>query len=94
MALKPFVRPWPLLYFRNLFYTDGRTPWTGDKPVARPLPTHKTTQTHNKLTQTSMRECEDVSDYVNLKKTVSFFFKYCDLSAQSRDSRIRRNIHC
>jgi hypothetical protein len=28
----------------------GRTPWTGDQPVARPLPT----QTQNKRTQTSM----------------------------------------
>jgi hypothetical protein len=33
---------------RNLFYADGRTPLTGDQPVARPLPTHKTTQTQNK----------------------------------------------
>jgi hypothetical protein len=24
MALQPFVGPWPLLQFRNLFYTDGR----------------------------------------------------------------------
>jgi hypothetical protein len=30
--------------------TVGRTPWTGDQPVARPLPT----QTQNKLRQTSM----------------------------------------
>jgi hypothetical protein len=29
------------------FYTVGRTPWTGDQPVARPLPTHRTTQTQN-----------------------------------------------
>jgi hypothetical protein len=28
------------------------TPWTGDQPVARPLPTHTTTQTSNKHTQT------------------------------------------
>jgi hypothetical protein len=49
----PFVGPWPLFQFLNL-YTDGRTPWTGDQPVARPLPTHKTTQTQNKRTQTSM----------------------------------------
>jgi hypothetical protein len=27
--------------------TVGRTPWTGDQPVARPLPTHRTTQTQN-----------------------------------------------
>jgi hypothetical protein len=32
-----------------IIYTVGRTPWPGDKPVARPLPTHRTTQ--NKRTQ-------------------------------------------
>jgi hypothetical protein len=26
----------------------------GDQPIARPLPTHRTTQTQNKRTQTSM----------------------------------------
>jgi hypothetical protein len=26
-------------------FTDGRTPWTGDQLVARPLPKHRTTQT-------------------------------------------------
>jgi hypothetical protein len=36
------------------FYTVNRTPWTGDQSVARPLPTHRTTQTQNKGTQTSM----------------------------------------
>jgi hypothetical protein len=30
-----FVGPWPLLQFRNLFHTDGRTPRTSDQPVAR-----------------------------------------------------------
>jgi hypothetical protein len=34
------------LFFSFLIlYTIGRTPWTGDQPVARPLPTHRTTQT-------------------------------------------------
>jgi hypothetical protein len=33
-----------------ILYSVGRTPWTGDRPVARPLPTHKTTQ--NKHTRT------------------------------------------
>jgi hypothetical protein len=41
-----------------IFYTIGRTPWTGDQPVARPLPTHRTTQTQNKRTQTSMTGVE------------------------------------
>jgi hypothetical protein len=30
------------------------TPWTGDQAVARPLSTHRITQTHNKRIQTSM----------------------------------------
>jgi hypothetical protein len=29
----------------------GRTPWRGDQPVARSLPTHRRTQTQNKRTQ-------------------------------------------
>jgi hypothetical protein len=45
--------PWPLSQFLNL-YTVGRTPGTGDQPVARPLPTHRTTQTQNKCKKTSM----------------------------------------
>jgi hypothetical protein len=28
-----------------ILYTVGRTPWAGDQPVARPLPTRRTTQT-------------------------------------------------
>jgi hypothetical protein len=35
-------------------YTVGKTPWTSDQPVARPLPTHRTTPTENKHTQTSV----------------------------------------
>jgi hypothetical protein len=37
-----------------ILYTVGRTPWTGDQPVARPLPPHRQTQTQNKRTQTSI----------------------------------------
>jgi hypothetical protein len=37
-----------------IFYTLGRAPWMGNQPVARPLPTHKTAQTQNKRTQSSM----------------------------------------
>jgi hypothetical protein len=36
----------------SVLYTVGRTTWTGDQPVTRSLPTHRTT--HNKHTQTSM----------------------------------------
>jgi hypothetical protein len=50
MALQPFG-PWPPFQFRNI-HTVSRTPWTGDQPVARLLPAHRTTQ--SKLTQTSV----------------------------------------
>jgi hypothetical protein len=53
MALQPFVGPWPLFSFL-IIYTVGRTPYTGDQAVARPLPIHTTTQTQNKRTQTSI----------------------------------------
>jgi hypothetical protein len=49
----------PLLGLGHFFsffilYTVSRTPWTGDQPVARPLPVYKTTQNPNKYTQTSI----------------------------------------
>jgi hypothetical protein len=50
MTLQSSVGPLFLLQFRNLFYTGSRTPWTSNQPVARPLPTHRTTQTQNKRT--------------------------------------------
>jgi hypothetical protein len=52
MALQPL---WALAAFSvPSLYTVGRTPWTSDQPVVRPLPTQRTTQTQNKRTQTSM----------------------------------------
>jgi hypothetical protein len=45
--------PWPLFQLPNL-YTVGRSPWTGDQPVARQLPAHRTTRTQNKRKQASM----------------------------------------
>jgi hypothetical protein len=36
----PLVGPWPLLQFLTL-YIVGRSPWTGDQPVAMPLLTHR-----------------------------------------------------
>jgi hypothetical protein len=40
-----------LFYSLNL-YTIGRTPWTGDRPVARPVPKYRTAQTQNKRAHT------------------------------------------
>jgi hypothetical protein len=56
MALQSFVGPCRFFSFLNL-NTVGRTPWAGDQPVARPLPTHRTTQTHDP----SFRASEDGS---------------------------------
>jgi hypothetical protein len=44
MALRLFVGPRPLFQFLDL-YTVGRTPRTGDQPVARSLPIHRSAQT-------------------------------------------------
>jgi hypothetical protein len=41
-----------------ILYTVGRTPWTENEPVARSLPTYRTTQTQNKCTQTSIPQVE------------------------------------
>jgi hypothetical protein len=35
-------------------YTVSKTPWTGDQPVSRPLPTHTTAQTRNKRRHPSL----------------------------------------
>jgi hypothetical protein len=45
--------PWLLFRLLNL-RTIGRTLWTGDQSVSKPLLTHRTTQKRNKRTQTSM----------------------------------------
>jgi hypothetical protein len=52
MTVQPFVGRWP--FFHLDFYTVCRSPCTREQPVARPLPTHRRTQTRNERTQTSM----------------------------------------
>jgi hypothetical protein len=46
--------PWALASAFQFYdhFTDGRTPWTSDQLVARPLPKLRTTQTQNKHIQT------------------------------------------
>jgi hypothetical protein len=48
-----FFGSWPLFSFLIL-YTVCRTPWAEDQPIARSLPTHRTTHTQNERTQISM----------------------------------------
>jgi hypothetical protein len=80
MALQPFVGPWPLFRFFNP-YTVGRSPWTGDQPVARPLPTHRTIQTQNKRTQTSMPR-------VGLEPTIRVFERMKTVHALDRAATV------
>jgi hypothetical protein len=54
VALQSFCWTLPRFFSFFILYTVGRSPWTGDQPVARPLPTHRTTQTQSMRTQTSM----------------------------------------
>jgi hypothetical protein len=56
MALQPFLRPWPHISVSKSFYTDGKTHWTSDQSVARPLPIYRTTQTQ-KNAQTYKHPC-------------------------------------
>jgi hypothetical protein len=63
------------LQFLNLKTVDS-TPWTGDQPDARPLPTSRTTQTQNKSRQTSMSWVgfEPTTPGFERAKTVSVIF--------------------
>jgi hypothetical protein len=53
MALQPFVEPWPLFQFLELLHSRYDS-LDVVEPVVRPLPAHRTAQTQNKCTQTSM----------------------------------------
>jgi hypothetical protein len=55
-----------------IFYTVGGTPWTGDQPVARSLPAHRTAQTQNNRKQTSKHRVgfEPMIAVFELAKTV------------------------
>jgi hypothetical protein len=70
-----------LFQFLGSFYTVGKTPWTEDQPVSRPLPAHRTAQTQNKRTQTSMPK-------VGFEPTISVFL------APEDSSCLRRRGHC
>jgi hypothetical protein len=58
MALQPSVLSWQLFFFFFLnfviLFTKGIKTWTWDKPIAMPIPKHRTAHTQNKRTQKSM----------------------------------------
>jgi hypothetical protein len=57
MAVQPFVRPWPLFQFLDLLRNQYDS-LEGVQAVSRPIPAHRTAQTQNKDTQTSMPQVE------------------------------------
>jgi hypothetical protein len=65
------------------------TPWTGDQPIAKPLPTHRKTQTQNKRIQTSMSE-------VGFKPTIPVFERAKTVHAFDSTATVIgvRNIYC
>jgi hypothetical protein len=73
------------LFIRYLiFYTVGRTPWTGDQPIARPQSTHRSAQTQNKRTQISMRE-------VGFERTIRVFERAKTVHALHRAANVIGN---
>jgi hypothetical protein len=64
-----------------ILYTVGRTPWTGDQPVARPLPTHRIAQTQNKRTQTSI-------SWVGFEPTIPAFERAKTIHALDRAATV------
>jgi hypothetical protein len=70
------------------FYRGGRTPWMGDQSVAGPLPEHRTAQTQNKSTQTSIPEAgfEPTFPVFERAKTVHALYLYLVATVMSRMS--------
>jgi hypothetical protein len=76
MVLQSVVGPCPLFSFL-IFYTVGRTPWTGDQPVVRPLLAHRRAQTWNKRTETSIPQ-------VGFEPTIAVFERLKTVHALDR----------
>jgi hypothetical protein len=79
MGLEPIFGSSPLLFSLEILYTVRRTPWTGDQPGARPLPTHRITQTFIELDSNLRSQCLSHCDlqhivilYFFLNQTIEF----------------------
>jgi hypothetical protein len=86
MAVQPFG-PWPLFQFLDPIHSR-QTLWTGHQTVARPLPTHRKTQTQNKRTQTSMARVgfEPTTTVFGRAKTVHGLDRAATLCIRCRDN--------
>jgi hypothetical protein len=83
-----------------ILYTIDRTPWMRHKPVARPLPTHRTTQTQNKRTHTFMlrvRFERTIPSFERLKRVYALDHVAAMIDTSNLiyvRSRIREIIYC
>jgi hypothetical protein len=79
---------WTSAYFSvsRSTYTVGRTPWTGDQPVARPLPALRTAQTQNKRTPTSVPQ-------MGFEATIPVFERAKTVHALDRAAPVIGTIH-
>jgi hypothetical protein len=68
-----------------ILYTVHTTPWTGDQPVARPLPTHRTTQTQIK--------CTDTHALSGIRTTIPAFERAKTVYALDRVATVRRDVY-
>jgi hypothetical protein len=60
-----------------ILYTVGRAPWTGDQPVLRLLPTHRTTQTQT-----------DIHAWNGIRTTIPVFEKAKTVHASDRAATV------
>jgi hypothetical protein len=81
--VQPFVGPWLLFQFLDSVYTVGRTSWTRDRPVARPLPNHRTTQTHTDIHTSSGIQNHDPSVRASEDSSCLRTLGHCDRQKES-----------
>jgi hypothetical protein len=78
-------------------FTDGRTPWTGDQLVARPLPKQRTTQTpkneHTHQTSMPWVEFEPTIPAFQQAKTVHVSDRSATVSSWDTHTHIRACMH-
>jgi hypothetical protein len=75
--------PWPL----HTPHRVGTTPWMGDQPISRSLPTRRTIRTQNKRTQTSMA-------FAGIEPTIPVFERAKTVHASDRAATVIRSSLC
>jgi hypothetical protein len=82
MVLQSFCKILAAFFSFLILYTVGRTPWKGDQPIARSLPTHRTTQTEYTHT--------DIHVLVGFKPTIPGFEQAKTVHALDRTATVKK----